>query len=71
MALVARECPFCLKPSTVDVPIDGLLEYRAGALVQDAFPELSADEREIFITGIHPSCWDELVDGEADLGGEA
>jgi hypothetical protein len=31
-----------------------------GALVQDAFPFLSADEREFLMTGTPPEVWDEL-----------
>jgi len=57
VVMVARECPICIKPAYVNVPAEGIEAYGAGALVQDAFPDLSADEREIFITGIHPWCW--------------
>ena len=29
-------------------------------LIQEAFPFLGPDEREIFMTGIHPKCWDKM-----------
>jgi hypothetical protein len=29
-------------------------------LIQDAFPHLSADEREFILTGIHPAEWEKL-----------
>ena len=31
-----------------------------GALIQDAFPTLNADEREQIISGTHPACWQSL-----------
>ena len=33
--------------------------YNAGALVQDAFPDLDADAREFLMTGITPEEWAE------------
>jgi len=28
--------------------------------IQNALPELSADEREMILSGTHPVCWDEM-----------
>lgn len=33
--------------------------WLGGELVQDAFPNLSADDREFIMTGITPDEWDE------------
>ena len=33
-------------------------------LIQDAFPELSKEDRERLITGICPKCWKELFGDE-------
>ena len=33
-------------------------------LAQDAFPDLSIDEREFIISGIHPNEWNELFGNE-------
>jgi hypothetical protein len=33
---------------------------RRGALIQDAYPELNADQREFIKTGITPERWEEL-----------
>ena len=33
--------------------------WLGGKLVQDAFPNLSADDREFIMTGITPDEWDE------------
>lgn len=38
----------------------GLFKYNRGASVQAAFPELSAAQREVLISGICGKCWDGL-----------
>ena len=35
--------------------------YNAGALLQDAFPQLTAEEREFFKTGVTKEEWDEVL----------
>lgn len=55
--IVNRRCPICLKPSSVSVPEYALAAWRQGAMIQDAMPMLTAEEREIIKTGIHDSCW--------------
>ena len=49
-------CPFCGNVSTLIVPTDGFIAWQDGSLVQNAFPALSADEREILISGICEDC---------------
>lgn len=39
---------------SVTVHIKALWDHKRGALVQDAFPELSATDREFLITGLNP-----------------
>lgn len=48
------------KEYSVKVPKEGLYKYRCGALIQDAFPDLSAGDREFLITGFSPEGWDHL-----------
>ena len=38
--------------------------FQRGALVQDAFPHLSPDEREFIITGITKEEWDDTFRDE-------
>lgn len=38
--------------------------YNNGALLQNAFPNLNADEREFFKTGITPQEWDAQFGGD-------
>jgi hypothetical protein len=48
----------------LDITEDQVAAYAAGAYVQDAFPNLSAGEREFIMTGITPTEWDEVFGGD-------
>lgn len=51
-------CPFCGMPHDVEVDFLDFCAWQNGKLAQDAFPYLSADEREMLISGICPDCWE-------------
>ena len=59
-----RKCPFCGKEHSIEVKqrgyLDGMNKLRGGALIQDAFPDWTPDEREFLMTGICPKCWDNM-----------
>ena len=60
---VTRVSPFTGKTHTIEIPLDPvvfaecLVEWEAGAMIQDAFSMLSADDREYIKTGITPQKW--------------
>jgi hypothetical protein len=54
------KCPFCGKVNSVVVPESGLEAYNNGEHVQVAFPELTADQREMVKTGICVECWNKM-----------
>ena len=54
---IITRCPFCGRANEVAVNEADYLDWQDGVLVQDAFPYLSADEREMLISGICPTCW--------------
>ena len=60
ITLNTMPCRVCGGSSTMTVSASGYEAWRKGAYVQDAFPEMLADEREMLISGTHPSCWDSL-----------
>lgn len=64
VTVTCRPCPVCEERATLTVSRVGYGAWQAGAFVQDAFPELSADDRELLITGTHPACWNELIGDE-------
>lgn len=53
-------CPFCGDIKIVTVYTKDLVAWDNGALIQRAFPYLSADDRERLKTGICPKCWDAM-----------
>lgn len=55
---IATVCPFCGSVSSVSVEKGDYLNWQAGMMAQDAFPYLSSEEREMLISGICPTCWD-------------
>ena len=56
--IVMTLCPFCGEMHEVPVNEDDYWDWQDGTSVQDAFPYLTADEREMLISGICPKCWD-------------
>ena len=54
---IITRCPFCGRTNEVAANEADYLDWQDGVLVQDAFPYLSADEREMLISGICPACW--------------
>jgi len=57
-------CFVCGKPGTILVDSLGFTAWQAGTFAQVAFPSLSAGERELLISGTHPTCWDEMFPEE-------
>lgn len=69
--VLARQSPFSGKEHTMELPLTerefntGQLKRNQGMLIQDAFPQLNADQREFIMTGITPEEWAETF-GEDD-----
>ena len=58
---VVTYCPFCGHAHEIEVNEADYDDWKDGILLaQDAFPYLSADERETLISGICGECWDNL-----------
>ena len=66
MITIANQCPWCGKEYTFDVPVTGYIAWRKGALIQNAFPTLTAEEREYMLTGYCKACQDKLFGDEED-----
>lgn len=62
VAIVTR-CPLCGCANFVEVNDLDYLDWQDGELVQNAFPYLSADEREMLVSGICPDCWEHMMRG--------
>lgn len=59
-------CPICGHANEIAVNEEDYFDWAFdGVLVQNAFPYLSADEREMLISGICPTCWKKTF-GDSD-----
>lgn len=63
---VITACPFCGRANEVEVNEMDYLDWQDGMVAQDAFPYLNANEREMLISGICPTCWDGMFGNELD-----
>jgi hypothetical protein len=63
-AVVAVPCRLCQETTDLEVNFQGFVNWKAGEFIQDALPELSADERELLISGTCGTCFDELFPSE-------
>lgn len=64
---ITKKSQFSGKVATMDLPVtqQDLDEWRiTGKCAQNAFPNLSAGEREFLMTGCTPQEWDELFSSE-------
>ena len=67
MDVICPPCRVCGKRAVL-TGVDALGYVRwdqLGANVQDALPELDADQRELLLTGTHAHCWDTIFGGAA------
>jgi ribosomal protein S27E len=63
---VIVKCRMCKNDFPVfNVTKEQLEAWYAGALIQNVMRELTKDQRELFISGTCPRCWNELFDGES------
>ena len=56
---ITRTCPITKKTNTfdLDVTLEQIADWQSGTLIQNAMPNLSADEREFVKTGISAEGW--------------
>lgn len=56
------KCKNCGKLVTVPVTEEQVNEWtKSGEYIQNYFPQLSAAEREMFLSGICDECWNKLM----------
>lgn len=59
-------CPVCRTTTEMRLPIEKLVKWRKGHLIQNVFPTLHPDVRELIMSGTHPECWDKMFEGFDD-----
>lgn len=64
MVVLERKSPFTGKVNAMELPLSveqfnaAVSVWQSGTLIQNAFPTLSAGEREFIKTGITPEDWE-------------
>jgi hypothetical protein len=60
--IIVRQSPLTRKINAMDLDITPrqLFAWKSGTLAQDAFPNLSPDEREFVISGLTADDWNAL-----------
>jgi len=66
MIVTCPPCRVCGNRSVLDgVDALGYLEWtELGKEIQNALPDLNADQRELLISGTHAHCWERLFGGD-------
>ena len=66
--IVTRVSPISGKVNSLDlnITVEQLAEWQAGAYIQNAFPNLTPDEREFLKTGITAEEWEAMFAGEEE-----
>ena len=62
--VILTVCPICHEITEIAVNECDYWDWQDGMLAQNAFPYLTAAERESLISGICPTCWDEMFSSE-------
>lgn len=55
-----------IRTKWIDVTPGQIVAWNSGALIQNAMPHLSADEREFIMTGATPEEWDAAFSEEGE-----
>ena len=58
--IVRKNCLICGKDAETEVDDEKFRKWRAGEHVQNVWPEMPADQREMLMTGTHPICWKKM-----------
>ena len=64
MRVKSKDCPGCGNHEVYDVTEEEYALYISGAHIQRAFPKLLPEERERFISGYCPTCWNVIMGGQ-------
>jgi hypothetical protein len=60
--LITKFSPHSMRDNSreIDVSQSQLDRWKAGELIQNVMPHLSADDREFLMTGLTPQDWEEM-----------
>jgi len=61
-----KTCTVCDQYEVWSLDRKAVENWQEGENIQSAFPDMSAGDREILISGTHAACWDKLFPGEEE-----
>lgn len=64
--MITVRCHRCRKETALPVSEAQITRWHSGELIQRVMPELSADDRELLISGICGSCFDQMFEEDDD-----
>lgn len=59
---IRTQCPECQRVNYIEVREEDYNAWQEGVHIQNAFPNLSAAQREMLITGIDSACWNRIFE---------
>ena len=62
--MVPTTCPFCGHTTYIQCDKAAYDRWGEGMSIQDAMPDMNPEYREMLISGICPSCWDDMFSDE-------
>jgi hypothetical protein len=66
VTFVTKPCPVCAQTSRIKLSFADLERWFEGEHVQNVWPYMDADRRELLISGTHPPCWTLMMTGLSD-----
>lgn len=58
--IISKTCRGCDKTYDIEVEQEDFLKWQNGAFIQDAFPYLSVDDREMLISSFCGTCFNDM-----------
>jgi len=68
ISVYTSPCMVCQRSEHVHIQKDQFDRWQNGEMIQNVFPELTEDERELLISGTHSECWDSMFE-ESEFDG--
>lgn len=59
---LTKHCRICKKGIELSVDVDGFRQWIRGALIQNALPDNTSDERELLVSGTCGTCFTRMFE---------
>ena len=64
--ILNNTCIHCGEANQITLDAIALANWRNRELIQNVFPNLNYQQRELIQTGIHPECWNDMFPKEEE-----